>query len=214
MSKRPKSSKWAKWWRRFGTNALMSGVLFLAIGGAFWKTNSDLTEIKQRQDRIERLHKVDAPDHAAADEELTDIAASIISDLSEVVRVISPEDEKDEIEKRLVKAWQLLEESKRSPKEDHLDCRRLHTVMVEIRDKADSILHLGWGENPERAKKVALVAAPLARIQSRSGRATLIARKEYPAHPAAGGRSVKFLDAVGNVSDVMGSMHRFISLMR
>lgn len=68
------------------------------------------------------------------------------------------------------------------------------------------------GEDPERAKKVALVAAPLARIQSKSGRGTLVAWKEHTAHPAAEGRTEKVLGAVSNISDVLDPVHRFISL--
>lgn len=215
MAGTSKSSRSARWWRRFGPNALISGVLLLAVGGSFWKTNSDLRGIRQRQDRIEQLRIPDQSTHTAVDDEAIGILESMISDLKEVIRAIGPEDQKDIMEKKLVSAWDILQESKKIPKQDHLDCRRLHETMVEMRDNVDSILHLGWGDS-ESARKVFLVAEPLARIQSKAGRGVRIAWKEYPSQKPTGMRTERVLGAVGAyglLSDVVDSVRRILSLM-
>ncbi len=215
MAGASKSSRWARWWRRFGPSALISGVLLLAVGGSFWKTNSDLRGIRQRQDRIEQLHMPDQSAHTAVDAEAVGILESMISDLKEIIRAVGPEDEKDIMEKKLVSAWEILEESKKIPEQDHLDCRRLHETMVEIRDNVDSILHLGLGDSV-RARKVLLVAEPLARIQSKAGRGVKIAWKEYPSHKPTGMRTERVLGAIGAyglMSDVVNWLRRNLSLL-
>jgi hypothetical protein len=218
MAEGPKPPRWKRMWRKYGLRAVMGVVILAGAAGGFWKINRDLREVRSRQQNIEQLLKEKDSgrggiSHNAIDIELTEELASMIPDAKEVVEKVSPEDEKEELEKRLIKAWELLQDSKKQPANDPLDCRRLHTAMIEIRGKVDSILHLGLEGSGRRASKVSLIAVPLARIQSKSGHGTVIALKESQAHPAAPGRTDKVIEAAGNIMDVLDAVRRSLALL-
>jgi len=221
-SRARRTSRLKKLWRKHGLTTVLLATL-LGSGGAGVEDTilqRRLTAVQQQQTHTEQLLEASAhvgqasvQSHAERDEELTELTLSIVSDVREVVDAAKLDDkQKEEMEKRLQKAWDLLNRAKKRPRDDLLDCRSAHTTMIEIRDKADSLLRIELETSKPASNKNPRLAVPLERIQLKSSLATRIALKELLPHTEPGNRTEDYVEGVGLASDVLEEVLKSLRL--
>jgi hypothetical protein len=195
--------------------------LFLIAGGLGYEINQTRRiedQLRNTQTIVNQIKSEQTTgsiqSHRIIDDRLFDQLQDIIADLKKIIKIVFTKEKEDETDVLLDKALAALEIAKKQYDNEPLDCYRLHTEMVELRDKADSILHVALEEPTGRPSNNPQIVVPLARIQNtaESGVKLLVAWKIPDTHPITGHRTEKMLEVFDAISKVTGELGRLIRL--
>jgi len=174
-----------------------------------YRVERALSNLQQQQavaeQRIANERSITAVDHHQHDEQLTNLALDMMPDIRAIANASElDEKQREEVEKRLQRAADLLNRSKEGEKDDLLDCHRALNVMIELRNKVDEVVRAEIEHDKLHPDKNPRLVIPLERLQLKSGMATQYAVKEFAPKHGEGNRTETFLTAIGLETDLLG----------